>query len=145
MTHPSSQIQLRILCRVPPPATERGNPTEFGLQDKQRLLHAGMAQDETALMFVCDCTVKGTPGEGMPRLGGPFVHGTVAEPFVYLAWRHADAPVGAWIRRMKIPLKQISWDDVAAVEGIDRYLLATIDAFGSRVTAILPEGWVARP
>ena len=140
MMHPSTQVQLRVLCRVPPSATEAGKPTEFGLQDKQRSLHAGTAQDTIARMFVFDCTVKGTPGEGMPRLGGPFVHGTAAEPFVYLAWRYVDAPVGAWIRRMKIPLKQIGWDEIAA-SAVDRYLLATIDEFGSRTTAILPEGW----
>ena len=36
-----THIRLQITCAAPPPATYNGQPTEFGLQDKQQILHPG--------------------------------------------------------------------------------------------------------
>jgi hypothetical protein len=49
---------------------------------------------------------------GTVRFTGPFVHGTPAEPFLYLSWGYEDAP-GQWIRRQKIPLAAITFKQIS--------------------------------
>src|SRR3954469_25527388 len=107
----STSIRLQITCAAPPPATHAGEPTEFGLQDKQQTLHVGTLLPDGALLFACEVAVKQHAATGVPDFGGPFVHGPAGERFLYLGWRPLG---GAWIKRFKIPLAPISWEQLAA-------------------------------
>jgi uncharacterized protein DUF5990 len=108
----SERLRLRIICEQPPPDTYAGQPTEFGLQDKQQALHPGSRLADGSLAFMCEVVVmKPHAGTGSPDFGGPFVHGPPGARFLYLGWR---PPGGAWIRRFKIPFTGIGWDQIAA-------------------------------
>src|SRR4051794_30308314 len=110
-TATSTRLRLQISCEAPPPSTYNGQPTEFGLQDKQQALHPGALLPDGALRFSCEVTVKPHATTGAPDFGGPFVHGPAGTRFLYLGWR---PPGGVWIRRFKISLERISWEQIAA-------------------------------
>ena len=133
-----SRIRLQITCAAPPPAIYDGQPTEFGLQDKQQALHPGVSQADGALRFSCEVAVKPHAATGVPDFGGPFVHGPAGARFLYLGWR---PPGGAWIRRFKIPLTPISWEQVAAAQA--GALAARVSATRSGTVALLGAGWTA--
>ena len=135
-------MRLRVICRVVPPEYDGDTRLEFGLLDKQGP-HAGRAGESSVLQWDVDFAVKGDVATEPPRLVGPFVHGTAAEPFLYLGLRPAGIERGKWIRRMKIPLRTITWEQIAAVNSLAHgYLRASVDIFGSHSTAPLPDGWV---
>jgi hypothetical protein len=130
-----TQVRLLITCE-PPPASHDGQPTEFGLQDKQQALHAGTLLPDGALRFACDVAVKPHATTGAPDFGGQFVHGPAGARFLYLGWR----PIGgAWIKRFKIPLAPISWHQAAA--GQADGLAARVDTTRSGTVALLGAGW----
>jgi uncharacterized protein DUF5990 len=137
-TSPPTRIRLQITCESPPPATYNGQRTEFGLQDKQQGLHAGVSQPDGALHFACEVAVKLHAKTDAPDFGGPFVHGPTSARFLYLGWRPLG---GAWIRRFKIPLAPISWEQIAA--GQAGALAAHVSATRSGTVALLGAGWTA--
>ena len=72
-------------------------------------------------------------------LNAPPPGDTAAEArFLYLGWR---PPGGAWIRRFKIPLAPISWEQIAA--GQAGALAARVSAARSGAVALLGAGWTA--
>ena len=131
-----TRLHLQITCEAPPPATHNGQPTEFGLQDKQQALHPGALLPDGALRFVCEVTVKPLTKTYAPDFGGPFVHGATGARFLYLGWR---PPGGVWIKRFKIPLAPISWEQIAAGPAIA--LAARINTMRSGTVALLDGGW----
>jgi hypothetical protein len=132
-----THVRLQITCVAPPPAAHEGQPTEFGVQDKQQLLQPGIVQPDGALVFSCEVNVKPHASSGAPDFGGPFVHGPAGTRFLYLGWR----PVGgAWIKRFKIPLASINWEQLAAAQA--GTLAARISAARSGTVALLGDGWV---
>src|SRR5688500_4709479 len=106
-----TRIRLQITCEAPSPAVFNGQPTEFGLQDKQQTLYPGELQPNGALCFGCEVTVKPHTTTGAPDFSGPFVHGPAGARFLYLSWRSS---AGTWIKRFKIPLGLIDWEQIAA-------------------------------
>ena len=98
-------VNLHLRCHAPPPQDHAGQATEFGLQDKQQILHPGLLQTDDVQLFVCDVLLKQNAKTAAPDFFGSFVHGPTGSRFLYLGWR---PPGGAWIRRWKIPLPVIT-------------------------------------
>jgi hypothetical protein len=134
-----TRVRLQITCLAPPPDTYEGQSTEFGVQDKQQMLHNGIVQPGGALIFVCEVNVKPHAGSGAPDYSGPLVHGPAGARFLYLGWR----PIGgAWIKRFKIPLAPISWQQLDAAQA--GKLAVRISATRSGTVALLGEGWAVK-
>jgi hypothetical protein len=133
-----TRIRLQLTCEDPPLSNYDGQPTEFGLQDKQQALHAGVSQPDGAIRFACEVAVKPHATTSRPDFGGPFAHGPAGARFLYLGWR---PPGGAWIRRFKIPLTPISWEQIAAAQA--GALAARVSATRSGTVALQGAGWTA--
>jgi hypothetical protein len=135
---PATPTHIRLIaCAVPPPATYNGQPTEFGLQDKQQILRPGTPLPDGALRFGCEVTVKPHTTTGAPDFGGPFVHGPAGARFLYLGWRQLGS---TWIKRFKISLASISWEQIAA--GQTGALIARVSTTHSGTVALLGAGWM---
>ncbi len=117
----NQQVRLRIICVSPP------NPevyaAAFGLQDdsttKEWVIHPGKRQPNGDVQFECECRVRRNQASSRPNFLGPFVHGGMADRFLYLSWRPKDwRPGGSdvapsiWLRRMKVRVGSITWPQI---------------------------------
>ncbi len=120
-TRPEQRIRLRVICQKPPPPQRYG--AEFGLQDNSTtadwVIHAGQAHPNGDIRFECECRVRRHHRTGSPSFLGPFVHGGAAQRFLYLSWRpvgwrpgQLDPRCPAWLRRIKVHLKPITWEQI---------------------------------
>ncbi len=134
-------VRLRLIC-VTPPEMYEGAPSEFGLQDKEQVLHPGQAQSDGSIRYDFDVQVQRDREATTPRFRGPYVHGTPAAPFLYLGWRRREAGQATWIRRLKIPLSSITWEQIEAVQGGDGGVLAaSVSGTRSGTVPFLGTGW----
>jgi hypothetical protein len=79
---------------------------------------------------------------GPPNFSGALTHGTPADRFLYLSQRSPDGPEAAWIKRIKVPLKSITWEQVAAAARQPTSRLAcTVDGGGSGTVKLIGTGW----
>lgn len=125
-------IDVRIICSNPP----SGN---FGLQDKQRSLKQGVFLDEKRLAFDFELTVKQTDA-GIPNFTGKYAHGTPSKRFVYLTLKEGDEKI---IRRIKVQLGTIQWEQVMAVlEIANSCLQVEVDGRGSGSVPLISDGWI---
>jgi hypothetical protein len=134
---PAEPLPIRLVCLEPPPALYEGEPAEFGLQDREQQLHAGLAQAAGSLAFQFEIQVR-TDGDTI-AFSGPFVHGKRGDQFLYLSLRR---PGGDWIKRLKIPLLGITpalLSQIPAGGG----LTATVSGAGAARTTLLGEGWTS--
>jgi hypothetical protein len=129
--------RLVLVCDHAPPPEHEGRPTEFGLQDAHQVLHPGELLADGSLRFELDAAVRARKDTGTPDFAGRFVHGPRAGRFLYLGWRQIGAP--NWIRRYKIPLAGISWEQLAAGP-----LSARVSGAQRAATLSLLEGWSAQ-
>ncbi len=134
---PKQTLPLRLICVDPP---DTSDAIEFGLQDKNLQLQVGDAQDNT-LIFDFELTVV-QEADGKPNFSGIFAHGTKQDRFLYLALRRLHA--GGWqnIKRIKIPLKSITWQQIEDVINYrDKRLTASVSGQGAAMVALLGDGW----
>lgn len=132
---PSLTVHLRIICLNPPIV----DGAEFGLQDKTPALHRGERTADGALIFTCDLQAK--PGAaGAVHFTGSFAHGTPAERFLYLSLGKLESGSWNWTKRLKIPLKSISWTQVEA----DGILEAVMDGRGAATVPLSGAGWTIK-
>lgn len=129
------ELQLRLIC-INPPALPDDSSLEFGLQDKQGMLHAGTLLPDGALQF--DFVVSVQTDEVL-KFSGAFAHGTKDAPFVYLGLRPAQAGA-AWIKRIKVTLKGITPAQVSAAIASRQPLQATVSGQGAASVPLL-QGW----
>jgi hypothetical protein len=128
---------MRVIC-VDPPTTS--DSIMFGLQDKHEQLQFGDPKDNT-LIFDFELTVT-QEADGKPNFSGAFAHGTKQDRFLYLTLRRLQA--GGWqnIKRIKIPLKSIPWQQIEEVIGNpDQRLTASVSGQGAAMVALLGSGW----
>ncbi len=116
-------VHVRLLSR---PAQEmyEGQATEFGLQDRFRVLHAGINRADGFVAFAADLPVVYNPKTGSPRFRGPFIHnGSQGAQHLYIGWRYLNpsSPDDPWVNRLKVHL-HITWDQVLAVLAADAVL-----------------------
>ena len=109
---PWQQLRLRVICEAPPPNLYEDAPTEFGIQDRHGVVHAGRPEVDGSIVFDITIDVPDT-APGSPRFHGPFVHGPSGASFLYLSWRKT-AESSPWIRRMKLPLSGITTEQITA-------------------------------
>ncbi|MBI3867084.1 MAG: hypothetical protein HY299_01015 [Verrucomicrobia bacterium] len=117
-------LRLRVICKAPPDPDEHG--AEFGVQDntttKDWVIHSCQRRENGDFVFECECKARrGTGGNRAPNFLGSFTHGSPAERFLYLSWRpkgwrpgQADPACLAWVRRIKVHLRSITWEQVEA-------------------------------
>ena len=97
------------------------DPAQFGIQDKDAVLHQGRTDKDGVVAF--DFSLELKPGGAAPVFTGDFAHGKPAERFLYLGWRNAQ---GAFAQRLKIPLGSIGWDQVRQAQETGKPLVAVL-------------------
>ncbi len=123
-----TDLTLNLICINPPPVSAQ---LLFGLQDKKGNLQPGLSLADGRLCFTGEVAVTRKTGD--PDFGGPFVHGTPNERFLYLTYRTADGNI---IRRLKAPLKSITWQQIEQGHALE----ATLDGNRSGSGAFVG-GW----
>ncbi len=130
-------VTLEITCLRPPT-----QPGTFGLQDKHQQLQPPAQAADGSAVFRCQVLAKPAAASRPPNFSGPFTHGTPQERFLYLSLRSADGPVATWIRRIKVPLKSITWEQVeAAARHAAGRLACAVEGEGSGTVKLIGEGW----
>jgi hypothetical protein len=134
-------VPVRVVC-VDPPAPPPGyDAVEFGLQDKDRALLSGTANPDGSLIYAFTLDVR-RHDDGTPNFTGTFAHGSRAERFLYLSQPGLKGGTWAFIKRIKIPLKSITWAQVQAVlAGEDAALEVTVSGQGMATVPLLGDGW----
>jgi len=103
------ELNFRIILESPPPGVDyglqKGGGNNFEVTQKQR-------SKSGDLRFEFSARVK-EGKDGAPVFLGPFVQGPPQERFVYLdIGTFAGQTNTLWSRRLKIPLRGITWDEV---------------------------------
>lgn len=133
-----SVLHLQLTCVTPPRAGEDAH-TEFGVQDRTQHIHSGQAHANGSVSY--DIVVPVTRTEdNRVRFRGPAVHGPPATPFLYLSLRLRDGEPTPWIRRLKIPLPVLTWDEHAATHSAGVWV-ASVAGTGSGTVPLLAGGW----
>jgi hypothetical protein len=101
------ELNFRIVLESPPPGVDyglqKGGGNDFEVTQKQR-------SKTGDLQFEFSARVK-EGKDGAPVFLGPFVQGPPQERFVYLdIGTYAGQTGTQWSRRLKIPLRGITWD-----------------------------------
>jgi hypothetical protein len=102
------EINLRIILVNPPTGVD------FAVQKGRGRIYEPMQKQRSAgkdLVFVFAVNVKGDRKSAVPQFFGPVVQGPPANRFIYIdIGTLAGQDDSCWSRRMKIPLRGISWD-----------------------------------
>src|SRR6185312_17032285 len=103
-------LNLHIILQKPPAgvhfALQKGHGNNFEVVATQ-------LSDGGDLLFDLAIEVKGMGKSDTPQFGGPFVQGPAGEKFIYVGiGTFAGQPDSPWNRRLKIPLRDISWQMV---------------------------------
>jgi len=124
-------ITLHVTCFNPP-------AMPFGLQDKDRAIAEGEMLPDGQLRFVLKLKVKRT-NDGVPNFTGAFAHGPAIARFLYLTKLDNSNQI---VRRIKVPLMSITWDQVEMVlNDSTAYLWATVEGTRSGTVPLLGDGW----
>lgn len=133
-------VRLRLTCLQPPESCMAG-PTEFGLQDRDGHMHHGQTQPDGSILYDASISVD-RRGDDVARLRGRYVHGPATNPFLYLSVKRLEPHPGEgpWVRRLKIPLPTVPWDDV--ISTVQPLVLAVrVSGSGSGTVPLLDGGW----
>jgi hypothetical protein len=106
-------LRLRIVYDGTPPNVWDGAAKDFGLQDKENVLHPGKTERSGHIVFDVTIGIK-TERTAAPVFHGDFAHGPPKERFLYLSWRNTN---GAYAQRLKLPLGAITWSDIDGAQG----------------------------
>jgi hypothetical protein len=136
-------VRLHITCVTPPLIPPDTTGVNFGVQDRHEVIFPGQLQPDGSLQFEIDVVVIHQPGTSEARWRGPYVHGKPVAPFVYLSLRRDSIHLTAWIKRLKVPLPRLSWDQVEAMQ-VTPCFAASISGKGSGTVPLLGEGWTLR-
>ncbi|GAB3908008.1 DUF5990 family protein [Mucilaginibacter boryungensis] len=110
----NNELQLRIVLQDPPAGVDfglqKGSGNNFETVQKQR---SGTGD----LTFTMIIQIKGDKQKDpTPGFVGKFVQGPVSEKFIYLDIGTIAGQLDSeWSRRLKVPLRDISWDMVEQV------------------------------
>jgi len=123
------ELTLRIVLERPPPGVvfglQKGRGNAYETIQKQRA-------ENGDLHFEFTVRAKPDRQDGQPTFLGPFVQGPPHERFVYLdIGTCAGQADSVWSRRLKIPLRGITWDMVDQVSDSSSALEARVPGQGS--------------
>jgi len=100
------EITCHIILLSPPPGVD------FGLQEGSGSVYKTVQIQRSSkgdLHFHCPIRVK-KDKSGQPDFFGPFAQGINGQRFLYIdIGTYAGQPQPAWGRRLKIPLRDITW------------------------------------
>lgn len=126
-------VTLQVTCQHPPIGYG-----DFGLQDKNDRLHPPASTSADAWTFECAVRVKQNEKTGMPNFLREFAHGTADKRFLYLSLRANDA----YQKRIKVPLKSITWEQVLEAAGSeDSKLACAVNSARTGTVKLLGAGW----
>lgn len=121
------ELICTILLEKPVPGVKTG--LQKGSSNKHEILQIQQSAGED-LVYTFPINVR-TGKDGQPDFSGPFVQGPVGERFVYLtigtSAGQLDSP---WSRRLKVPLRGITWDMVEQAAGSGRVLRTIVPGKG---------------
>jgi len=140
------ELSLHIILQSPPAqvdyALQKGSGSKFETVQRQK----STGKD---LLFSFTVNVKEAK-DGQPDFSGPFVQGPAGERFIYIGiGAYAGVPGSAWDRRLKVPLRDITWDMVRkaadSAAGLQTHVPGTgKDGTPSCATVKPFEGWRLR-
>jgi hypothetical protein len=108
-------VKTRLICAKTVAASVAGE-VDFGLQDVDQAVHPGQHTKDGSLQFECELRARLDDEKKTVRFYGAFVHGPTADRFVYLSWKRQVTTDGMWVRRLKIPLSGITWQQVRGLK-----------------------------
>jgi len=101
------EVTLRIVLETPPPGVDFGLQEGRGVDYETVQTQRSKGQD---LHFEFIVRAKQTGKDAPPNFLGPFVQGPTGERFVYIdIGTYAGQTGTCWSRRLKIPLRGITW------------------------------------
>lgn len=105
------ELKLHITLQKPPAGVDfclqKGSGSNFENVGIQR---SGSGD----LVFEVPVETKGDPKkDAIPDFKGPYVEGPVMGRFVYIRIGQCAGQVSEWSRRLKVPLRDISWEMVS--------------------------------
>jgi hypothetical protein len=115
---------VRIILQKPPDGVDFGLQRGSGPLYETVQVQQARAQD---IRFECSVTVKGDrQKDEKPGFSGPFVQGSPPEKFIYIAiGTNAGQKASIWGRRLKVPLRGITWDTIEQVITSSELVLET--------------------
>ena len=133
------EISLRIVVERPPPGVY------FGLQKGSGSNYETVQTVESKsadLQFEFDVRVR-EGKDGRPNFLGPFVQGPTHERFVYLdIGTYAGQTITPWSRRLKIPLRGITWELIYSLATLEARVAGTGKDGGPSCATVKPfAGW----
>lgn len=135
-------VAIRVICidpPAPPPGFEAG---QFGLQDKNKQILEGEEISANERQYEFELDVK-NHSDGTPNFTGTFAHGNQAERFLYLSQMGIQGSSWQIIKRIKIPLKTITWEQVETILNDDTSVLEVlVSGQGAATVPLLGEGWI---
>jgi len=136
----SQVVHLQLTCVRSPQRSSDTAEVESGLQDRQEVLHPGQLQPDGSFLYEIDVAVIQKSETHEVRWRGPYVHGTPAVPFLYLSVKYLSSDPRPWLRRLKIPLPGLAWEQIEAAQTTPCFA-ASISGTGSGTVPLLGEGW----
>lgn len=132
-------ISLRLLC-MKPPSISKQESIIFGIQDRHQEVHVGQVQSDGSILYEIDVSVTRSKENDTIRFRENYVHGTPQAPFLYLSLQRLDGEQASWIRRLKIPLPQLSWgildNNVGPIS-----LIGRVEGTRNGTVPLLDGGW----
>jgi hypothetical protein len=135
----SRTIHLSLTCMKSPERLIEQEPTVFGLQDRNQVVHAGQENEDGSVSYEIDVLATRNH-DNTVRLRGPYVHGTSQIPFLYLSLRKAEGDPKVWIRRLKVSLPDITWTQIETIPESTTFA-ARVAGTGSGTVPLLDGGW----
>ncbi len=139
------ELTCNIILEKPVPGVKTG--LQKGSGNKHEILQIQQSSGND-LTYTFSIKVK-TGKDEQPDFAGPFVQGPVGERFVYLNIGTSAGQLNSpWTRRLKVPLRGITWNMVKQAAGPGRALQTTVPGKGKDGTpscaTVKPfDGWRA--
>ncbi len=139
----SHVVRLQLTCVTPPHRPSDTTEVVFGLQDRHQVVHPGQLQPGGSLLYEIDVVAIHEPHSQEVRWRGLSVHGTPVAPFLYLSLKRLPSDPIPWIRRLKVPLPSLAWEQIEAAQATLCFA-ASVSGDGSGTVPLLDEGWIRR-
>jgi len=117
------EVTLRIVLEKPPAGVDfgvqKGRGNDYETIQKQRSI-------DSDLCFEFTVRAKQGGKDDLPNFLGPMVHGPTGERFIYIdIGTYAGQTGTGWSRRLKIPLRGITWDMIDQTSANKKLILET--------------------